>query len=118
MEISANRLNPIAVLGPLGTEMQELHDTFEIVSGGSTLYTRDLLYFRGQRLFGGYGDQRPAIEHKELQEDHHRNHKNEGSHHLDTAARREGASLASSFTRRNAYAHAAGKIQASIDVKY
>ena len=115
-EISADGLDALAILRPFGTQMQELHHAIKVLAGSGSLYAGDVLHLRGKWLLGRHRYQRAAVEHKELQEDHDRHYKNQGCHHRGTAARREGASLASSFTNRNEYVHAAGKIQPSMGV--
>lgn len=115
-EVGANSLNSLAIFRPFRAKMEELHNPVEILAGRSFLNACNFLDFRRQRLLGGHGNERPAIEHEELQEYHNGYDENEGGHHLDTAARREGASLASSLTQKNVSVHAAGRIQPSVGV--
>ena len=116
-KISANCLDPVPVFGPLRAQMQELHDTVEILAGWNPLYAGDVLYLGRQRLFGRHRDQRPAIENEELQEDHDRHDENESGYHRGTVASREGTMRASSGMRQKAYAQVRGRRQPEMGVR-
>src|SRR5215469_6222949 len=113
MKVRSDGLNPLAIFGAFGAKLQKLHHSVEILARRCSLDACDILHFRRQRLLRRHGDERSAVKNKKLQEYDRRNYKYERRHHLGTAARRAGASRSSSLTRKNEYAHAARKTQAS-----
>jgi hypothetical protein len=101
-EVGADGLDAAAILGPLGTEMQELHDAREVFSGSGAWNARNVPHFRRQSLLRGSGDERAAVGDKELQQQHDRADENKCGHHRGTTASREGARRASSEMFQNA----------------
>src|SRR3984893_17656499 len=66
-EIGVDRLDAVAVFRTFRTELQKLHDTFEIITGSESLDPRNVLYFGRENLLRGGSDERSAIRDEKLQ---------------------------------------------------
>src|SRR5467141_826929 len=99
-KISVDRLDAVAVFRAFRTELQKLHDTFEIIAGSESLDPRNVLYFGRQNLLRGGSDERAAIGDVILRYGRRRENENDAGHHRGTTTRREGARRASAGTRQ------------------
>ena len=71
-EVDADGANLATILRPVGAEVQELNHALKVVAGRRRREPGDILNFRRQDVVRRSGNQRPAIRHKELQEEHDR----------------------------------------------
>src|SRR6266704_1729667 len=67
-EISADRLDTLAVFGAFRAELQELHDAREVLSRSGPGDPGDILHLGRKNLLRGHSDERAAVKHEELQE--------------------------------------------------
>jgi len=111
-EIGANGLDAVSVFRALRAELQELHNTFEVIAGSGSLNARHVLYLGRKNLLRRHRNERAAVGHEELQQQHNRARENDPGHHRGTTTSREGARRASGETRQMVYAHATGRDKA------